>query len=73
MSGAIINITLPGEPKNNNDRWLRAVCEDARADTIRKTITQMMNNPADYQIGNKRAVKPWVPVMKPDDEVIPGA
>jgi hypothetical protein len=75
MSGAIINITLPGEPRKNNDRWLRAVTEDARADTIRKAVTQMMNKPTDYLIGSKRPKPTWKaqPVVKGDeDEQIPG-
>jgi hypothetical protein len=74
MSGAIINITLPGEPRKNNDRWLRAVTEDARADTIRKAVTQMMNKPADYLIGSKRPKPTWKaqPVVKGDEDVIPG-
>jgi hypothetical protein len=59
MSGAIVNITLPGDPHKNNATWLRAVCEDAQADTIRRTVTQMMRKPSDFQIGSKRKVSPW--------------
>jgi hypothetical protein len=59
VSAAIVNITLPGDPHKNNATWLRAVCEDAQADTIRRTVTQMMRKPSDFQIGSKRKVSPW--------------
>jgi hypothetical protein len=79
MGGAIVNITLPGDPHKNNATWLRAVCEDAQADTIRRTVTQMMRKPSDFQIGSKRKVSPWdrpkkrAPVVKGDEDAqIPG-
>ncbi len=77
-AGAIVNITLPGDPRKNNDRWLRGVCEDARVDTIRKLATQMMSKPADFQIDDKHKRQSWsakqrtLSVVKGDEDVVPG-
>lgn len=62
MSDVVVTINLPGEPRKNNDPFLKAVCEDAHVETIRKAVTAMMAKPSDYlrsnkdvrRIGNKR-------------------
>lgn len=73
MTGAIVSIQIPGEPRKNNERYLRAVTEDSHVETIRNAVTAMMKDPASFLIGSKTSKSPWrTKAYKPDEEVLPG-
>ncbi len=77
MSEVIVSIQLPGGARKNNERYLRAVCEDSHVETVRRTVTAMMRKPSDYVIGNKTAKPTWakaqkLKALKRDEEVLPG-
>lgn len=76
MSDVIVTINIPGDPRANNDRFLKAVCEDAHVTTLRKAVSKMMAKPDEYlrtnkdvrRVGGKR--RKLAPVI--ESEPIPG-
>ncbi len=77
MSGAIVSIQLPGDARKNSERYLRAVTEDARVETIREVVTAMMKKPSDFEIGSKKAKPSYqraraLKKAEEDDHIIPG-
>jgi hypothetical protein len=77
VTGAVVSIQLPGDPRRNSERYLRIVTEDTRVETIREAVTAMMRKPSDYVIGSKKADpfgrrKRSAPVVKGDEDVMPG-
>jgi hypothetical protein len=72
---AIVSIQTPRNGQNK-DRYLRAVVEEETPDAIRRTVTQMMRKPSEYDLsrhrytdrfGTKRGKRP-APVRRVDDE-----
>ncbi len=53
MSDIIVSINIPGDPRANNDKFLKAVCEDAHVATLRKAVSKMMAKPDEYLRTNK--------------------
>lgn len=73
VTGAIVSIQLPGDQRKNSEKYLRAVTEDTRVETIRKAVTAMMKKPSDFEIGNRAADpfgrrKATVRVIKGDED-----
>jgi hypothetical protein len=79
VSKAFVHIQIPGDDaRKNNERYLRAECEDARAETIHKAVAAMIEHPETYSIGctkltdwasvHRRGRSKKTPVVRGDEE-----